>query len=130
MDILCRMARIVTSLPEEAMINEWGNFAPGVALTLNAPGMEPLHVPLQSPDGFQAEITECTCWDWTGLAKDEGDSTNSVTCPWRMTKDLCGHHILYRLFHLSCYWSALAVLLEDPRNQCPGVLQVMTLPNG
>ena len=88
MDILCRMALIVTSLPEEAMINEWGYFAPGVALTLNAPGMEPLHVPLQSPDGFQAEITECTCWDWTGLAKDEGDSTNSVTSPRRMTKDL------------------------------------------
>ena len=42
----------------------------------------------------------------------------------------CGHHLLYTLFLVSCYWSALAVLLEDPRNQCPGVSQVMTLPNG
>lgn len=69
----CRMALIVTSLPEEAMTNQWGYFAPDVALTLNAPGMDPLHVPLQSPDGLPVEIKECTCWEWTGLAKDEGD---------------------------------------------------------
>ena len=67
------MALIVTSLPEEAMTSQWGYFAPDVALTLNAPGMDPLHVPLQSPDGLHAEIKECTCWEWTGLAKDEGD---------------------------------------------------------
>ncbi len=66
------MTLIVTSLPQEALSNEWGQLSPDAALTLNAPGMDPLHVPLRSAPATEAELKQCTCWEWSGLAKDEG----------------------------------------------------------
>ena len=66
------MTLIVTSLPQEALSNEWGQLSPDAALTLNAPGMDPLHVPLRSAPPTEAELKQCTCWEWSGLAKDEG----------------------------------------------------------
>ena len=68
----CRMTLIVTSLPQEALSNEWGQLSPDAALTLNAPGMEPLHVPLKHSNPSEAELKQCTCWEWSGLARDEG----------------------------------------------------------
>ena len=68
----CRMTLVVTSLPQEALSNEWGQLSPDAALTLNAPGMEPLHVPLKHPAPSEAELKQCTCWEWSGLARDEG----------------------------------------------------------
>lgn len=70
--VSCRMTLIVTSLPQEALSNEWGQLSPDAALTLNAPGMDPLHVPLRSAPATEAELKQCTCWEWSGLAKDEG----------------------------------------------------------
>ena len=67
------MTLVVTSLPQEALSNEWGQLSPDAALTLNAPGMDPLHVPLQSAPATEAELKQCTCWEWSGLAKDEGE---------------------------------------------------------
>ncbi len=68
----CRMTLIVTSLPQEALSNEWGQVSPDAALTLNAPGMDPLHVPLKLSAPSEGELKQCTCWEWSGLARDEG----------------------------------------------------------
>ena len=62
----------MTSLPQEALSNEWGQLSPDAALTLNAPGMEPLHVPLKQSSIPDSELKQCTCWEWSGLARDEG----------------------------------------------------------
>ena len=73
--VIFRMTLVVTSLPQEALSNEWGNLSPDAALTLNAPGMEPLHVPLKvSKEPSEADLKQCTCWEWSGLAMDEGAS--------------------------------------------------------
>ena len=66
------MTLIVTSLPQEALSNEWGQVSPDAALTLNAPGMDPLHVPLKQSAPSEGELKQCTCWEWSGLARDEG----------------------------------------------------------
>ena len=62
----------MTSLPQEALSNEWGQLSPDAALTLNAPGMDPLHVPLKQSSIPDSELKQCTCWEWSGLARDEG----------------------------------------------------------
>lgn len=66
------MTLIVTSLPQEALSNEWGQLSPDAALTLNAPGIDPLHVPLKQSSIPDSELKQCTCWEWSGLARDEG----------------------------------------------------------
>lgn len=76
----CRMTLIVTSLPQEALSNEWGQVSPDAALTLNAPGMDPLHVPLKQSAPSEGELKQCTCWEWSGLARDEGTSPLTQAC--------------------------------------------------
>lgn len=68
-----RMTLILTSLPQEALSNEWGQLSPDASLTLNAPGMDPLHVPLRAATASGRELKQCTCWEWSGLARDEGE---------------------------------------------------------
>ena len=86
------MTLIVTSLPQEALSNEWGQVSPEACLTLNAPDMEPLHVPLKQSPASEAELKECTCWEWKGLARDEGMSSIDPGSP--ILRDAC-HMVMH-----------------------------------
>lgn len=87
-----RMTLIVTSLPQEALSNEWGQVSPDACLTLNAPDMEPLHVPLKQSPASEADLKKCTCWEWTGLARDEGMSSTDPGL--RILQDAC-HMVIH-----------------------------------
>ncbi|CAL8463480.1 g3014 [Coccomyxa elongata] len=86
-----RMTLISTALPPEALTKEWSKLGPDASLTLTAPGMEPLQVPLVPRPVADAELKECTCWDWKGLAQDEGEDaaawlTNFLGKPVRLVR--------------------------------------------
>eukprot|EP00884_Botryococcus_braunii_P010638 jgi/Botrbrau1/19576/Bobra.0035s0061.1 len=69
-----KLALISTSLPEEALLGEWGQLPPDAALTLTAPGMEPLQVPLSPlPRPGVRAVRRVVVWEWEGEAEDEGD---------------------------------------------------------
>ncbi|CAD7698162.1 unnamed protein product [Ostreobium quekettii] len=67
-----QMCLIEVSLPIEALHGQWGQLDPAAALVLNAPGMEPVQVPI-SKTADDSLLRECTVWEWKGLAQDEGD---------------------------------------------------------
>ncbi|KAK9815329.1 hypothetical protein WJX72_001876 [[Myrmecia] bisecta] len=67
-----RMALIEVSLPPEALSESWGPLPPDAALTLRAPGQDPLQVALD-PKGPLGATLACSCWEWQGLARDEGE---------------------------------------------------------
>ncbi|CAD7697411.1 unnamed protein product [Ostreobium quekettii] len=67
-----QMCLIEVSLPIEALHGQWGQLDPGAALVLNAPHMQPVQVPL-AKTADDSLLRECTVWEWSGLAQDEGD---------------------------------------------------------
>ncbi|KAK9811724.1 hypothetical protein WJX72_009040 [[Myrmecia] bisecta] len=67
---LPKLALVQTSLPEAALL---GAPSEDAALTLTAPGMSALQVPLTPPTGLPPRLIDCTCWEWSGKACDEGE---------------------------------------------------------
>ncbi|GLC46013.1 hypothetical protein PLESTB_001027900 [Pleodorina starrii] len=67
------LALVEVALPPEALAaahSGASKLPSGAAMTVTAPGMEPLHVPLvRRPD---AKIRKVTVWEWTGAGADEG----------------------------------------------------------
>lgn len=74
---LPRMALIQPALPDEALDAEPGTpLAPGLFMTLSAPGQQPLKVALdsaQKPVLDDAGTRQCSVWEWSGPALDAGD---------------------------------------------------------
>ncbi|KAK9860439.1 hypothetical protein WJX84_002475 [Apatococcus fuscideae] len=68
-----KLALINTTLPMELFTGEWGAPPPDAALHLTAPDQLPLEVPLDQSLLGTPQSRECTCWDWTGPAWDQGD---------------------------------------------------------
>lgn len=66
-----RLALVQPSLPADAFLDGWGAPPVGAALTLTAPGAEPLAVALD-PDLPRA-TRAVTVWEYTGDAHDQGD---------------------------------------------------------
>eukprot|EP00884_Botryococcus_braunii_P008328 jgi/Botrbrau1/17497/Bobra.0054s0077.2 len=69
------MALIETELPDEAL--KGFPLLPGACLTLRAPGMQPLQVPLHWPPGKIPEMLEIEVWDWRGPARNEGKAAEA-----------------------------------------------------
>ncbi|KXZ54122.1 hypothetical protein GPECTOR_5g223 [Gonium pectorale] len=63
------LALIVPSLPAEALA-AGQPLPPDAMLTVNAPGMPPLRVPMAPKP--ESEIRKVTVWEWTGAGADEG----------------------------------------------------------
>ncbi|KAG0591999.1 hypothetical protein KC19_1G217200 [Ceratodon purpureus] len=68
---ISKMALIEVTMPPEALDCNWGALPPDAALCINAPGMEPLYIPLV-PRVPLKEIENVTVWGWTGPALSEG----------------------------------------------------------
>lgn len=67
-----RLALVEVHLPEEALNGQWGpSLPPDSALSLRAPGMEPLQVPLTCVTP-ESKVENASVWDWKGSALDEG----------------------------------------------------------
>ena len=70
-----KLALVSVALPTEVLSPNWdGILPPEAAMTITAPGMRPLAVPL-APD---APLPRCKVgvWEWEGLAGDEGSAAS------------------------------------------------------
>uniref|UniRef100_A0A061SB27 Mosc domain-containing protein n=2 Tax=Tetraselmis sp. GSL018 TaxID=582737 RepID=A0A061SB27_9CHLO len=70
------LALITSELPPEALLDGWGSLPPEAALSLSAPGMDPLQVPLEREGEAlgAGKMRDVRVWEWRGPATDEGDA--------------------------------------------------------
>lgn len=66
-----RLALVEVHLPEEALNGQWGSLPLDSALSLHAPGMEILQVPLAA-GAPKSRVEHASVWEWTGSVLDEG----------------------------------------------------------
>ncbi|KAH7301033.1 hypothetical protein KP509_23G008900 [Ceratopteris richardii] len=66
-----RLALVDVELPREVLTERSCCLPPDAALSLSAPGMEILRVPLSSVVQ-RSKVPEASVWEWTGSALDEG----------------------------------------------------------
>eukprot|EP00250_Pteridium_aquilinum_P011382 c20027_g1_i1 orf=420-1337(-) len=66
-----RLALVEVHLSEEALNGQWDSLPLDAALSVCAPGMELLRVPLAAV-APRRKIEQASIWDWTGSALDEG----------------------------------------------------------
>jgi uncharacterized protein YcbX len=86
-----KLVHLKPSMPLEAFTAPTDKPPAGAALTLEAPDMEPLQVPLVGPAGGAKARLQVSCWEWKGEAEDEGDAAAA----W-LTKYLGKPHRLVR----------------------------------
>ncbi|KAK9837651.1 hypothetical protein WJX74_002228 [Apatococcus lobatus] len=68
-----RLALVETMLPRELLTGQWGAAPPDAALHLTVPDQASLEIPLDANLLNASEPRDCTCWDWKGIALDQGD---------------------------------------------------------
>ncbi|KAJ7571330.1 hypothetical protein O6H91_01G159500 [Diphasiastrum complanatum] len=66
-----KLALVEVLLSPDAVNPQWGPLSSDSALSLTAPGMESLRIPLNIGK-FQRNVIQVSVWEWTGLALDEG----------------------------------------------------------
>jgi len=65
-----KMALVTPSLPADVLLSGWGAPPPDAALTLSAPGVDAVAVPLAPA---ARSTINASVWEWAGPAHDEGD---------------------------------------------------------
>eukprot|EP00877_Chromochloris_zofingiensis_P006089 jgi/Chrzof1/1733/Cz10g19010.t1 len=89
---LAKLCLVTPSLPVEALTG--GVLAPDAVLTLSAPGMPDLLVPLHP--AIDQAVRPVLVWEWTGVAADEGETaaqwvSQYVGYPCRLVRYLGSH---------------------------------------
>eukprot|EP00775_Hariotina_reticulata_P009816 gene9816-9974_t len=93
-----KLCLVSTQLPHDVLLgSDWSQQPPGVALTLSAPGMPELKVPLTDPaeDSAPGTFMTVTVWHWTGTAVDEGEAAAAwfsqyLETPCRLVRSIDG----------------------------------------
>ncbi|DBB02428.1 TPA: hypothetical protein ACH3X3_011428 [Trebouxia sp. C0006] len=84
---VAKLALIATSIPQDVLKQSSQSPPEGSVLTLEAPGMDKLQVPL----GTSGQLKEVSCWEFQGTAYDQGEEAAA----W-LSKYLQGPHRLVR----------------------------------